>query len=54
MPRDFLTTGDWGRDELERLLEAAARFKRGEDASKPLAGKSVALVFFNPSLRTRA
>jgi len=54
MPRDFLNTGDFTRDELERLLEAAARFKRGEDASKPLAGKSVALVFFNPSLRTRA
>jgi N-acetylornithine carbamoyltransferase len=54
MPRDFLTTGDWTRDELERLLEAAARFKRGEDKSQPLAGKSVALVFFNPSLRTRA
>ncbi|HEV2882668.1 MAG TPA: N-acetylornithine carbamoyltransferase [Pyrinomonadaceae bacterium] len=54
MPRDFLSTGDWTRDELERLLEAAARFKRGEDRSRPLAGKSVALVFFNPSLRTRA
>jgi N-acetylornithine carbamoyltransferase len=54
MPRDFLTTGDWTRDDLERLLEAAARFKRGEDSSRPLAGKSVALVFFNPSLRTRA
>ena len=26
----------------------------GEDRSQPLAGKSVALVFFNPSLRTRA
>src|ERR671912_1235187 len=54
MPRDFLTTADWTREELEGLLEAAARFKRGEDASKPLAGRSVALVFFNPSLRTRA
>jgi N-acetylornithine carbamoyltransferase len=54
MPRDFLTTGDWTRDELERLLEAAARFKRGEDTSRALAGKSIALVFFNPSLRTRA
>jgi N-acetylornithine carbamoyltransferase len=53
-PRDFLTTGDWTRDDLERLLEAAARFKRGEDVSRPLAGKSIALVFFNPSLRTRA
>lgn len=36
------------------MLEAAFRFKRGEESAKPLAGKSVALVFFNPSLRTRA
>ncbi|HEY0079714.1 MAG TPA: N-acetylornithine carbamoyltransferase [Pyrinomonadaceae bacterium] len=54
MPRDFLNTADWTRDELERLLASASRFKRGEDESKPLAGRSVALVFFNPSLRTRA
>src|SRR5215207_4595324 len=54
MPRNFLTTADWTREGLEGLLSRAARFKRGEDTSKPLAGKSVALVFFNPSLRTRA
>jgi N-acetylornithine carbamoyltransferase len=54
MPRDFLTTADWTRDELERLLETAARFKGGADKSRPLEGKSIALVFFNPSLRTRA
>ncbi len=54
MPRNFLSTGDWTRDELEGLLDAAARFKRGEDKSRPLDGRSVALVFFNPSLRTRA
>jgi N-acetylornithine carbamoyltransferase len=54
MPRDFLTTADWTRDELEGLIESALRFKRGEDRGKPLAGRSVALVFFNPSLRTRA
>jgi N-acetylornithine carbamoyltransferase len=54
MPRDFLSTGDWTRDELERLIEAALGFKRGEERAKPLAGRSVALVFFNPSLRTRA
>ena len=54
MPRNFLTTADWTREELEGLLDAALRFKRGEDRSKPLAGRSVALVFFNPSLRTRA
>ena len=54
MPKDFLTTADWTREELEGLLDAALRFKRGEDSSKPLAGQSIALVFFNPSLRTRA
>src|ERR1043165_1476357 len=54
MPRDFLTTGDWSRAELEGLIESALRFKRDDDPAKPLAGRSVALVFFNPSLRTRA
>ena len=54
MPRDFLTTADWTSEDLERLIQSAFVFKSGEEKSKPLAGKSVALVFFNPSLRTRA
>jgi N-acetylornithine carbamoyltransferase len=54
MAQNFLTTADLTRDELIGLIESALRFKRGEDVSKPLAGKSIALVFFNPSLRTRA
>src|ERR671914_2740345 len=54
MPRNFLPTAEWTREGLEGLLAAAARFKSGEDPSKPLAGRSVGLVFFNPSLRTRA
>ena len=54
MTRHFLSTGDLTRDEFESLLDAALRFKRGEDSSRPLAGHSAALVFFNPSLRTRA
>jgi N-acetylornithine carbamoyltransferase len=54
MPRDFLTTGDWTRAELDQLIDAALRFKNVPDQSKPLAGRSIALVFFNPSLRTRA
>ena len=52
--KHYLTTADFTRPELLTLLEAAERFKRGEDDSRTLAGKSVALVFFNPSLRTRA
>ncbi|MFN2597887.1 MAG: N-acetylornithine carbamoyltransferase [Pyrinomonadaceae bacterium] len=54
MGRHFLSTLDWTRGQLEGLLASASRFKRGEDESRPLAGRSVALVFFNPSLRTRA
>ncbi|HEX8773196.1 MAG TPA: N-acetylornithine carbamoyltransferase [Pyrinomonadaceae bacterium] len=54
MPRDFLTTAEWTRAELEALIESARVFKRGDDGSRPLSGRSVALVFFNPSLRTRA
>ncbi|HZH33438.1 MAG TPA: N-acetylornithine carbamoyltransferase [Pyrinomonadaceae bacterium] len=52
--KNFLKTSDFSRDDLEQLIEAAFRFKRGEDLSRPLGGKSVGLVFFNPSLRTRA
>jgi N-acetylornithine carbamoyltransferase len=50
----FLSTIGMSRGQLDQLIESALRFKSGDDASKPLAGKSVALVFFNPSLRTRA
>jgi len=52
--RNFLTTADWSRAELDRLIDSALLFKHGKDQAKPLVGKSVALVFFNPSLRTRA
>src|SRR5215813_1365581 len=54
MSRNVLTTGGWSRAELLALIGSAVQFKRQEDKSKPLAGKSVGLVFFNPSLRTRA
>jgi N-acetylornithine carbamoyltransferase len=54
MINNFLKTSDFSRDELEELTETALQFKSGKIAHKPLAGKSVALVFFNPSLRTRA
>lgn len=52
--RDFLKTLDFSRDELERFLATAMNVKSGSWKNKPLSGKSVALVFFNPSLRTRA
>ncbi|MDQ3668347.1 MAG: N-acetylornithine carbamoyltransferase [Acidobacteriota bacterium] len=52
--KNFLNTTDYSQDALVGLIDAALRYKQGSDASKPLAGRSVALVFFNPSLRTRA
>jgi N-acetylornithine carbamoyltransferase len=51
---NFLNTTDLARAELDQLIDAGIQFKSGNDQSKPLAGQSIALVFFNPSLRTRA
>tara|TARA_A100001391_G_scaffold155749_1_gene113558 strand:+ start:258 stop:1268 length:1011 start_codon:yes stop_codon:yes gene_type:complete len=51
--RHFLSTEDWSRNELQGLLDRAAAFKSGVK-SRSLEGKSIALVFFNPSLRTRS
>jgi len=50
--RHFLTTLDWSRAELEALIEEARRLK-ASPISQSLAGKTIALVFMNPSLRTR-
>ena len=50
--RHFLTTLDWSRDEIEQLLVDAAKLKDGL-AAHDLAGRAVALLFFNPSMRTR-
>lgn len=54
--RHFLSTLDWSRTELEEMLVDAADLKanRAKTRTPHLAGKSVALVFFNPSLRTRS
>jgi N-acetylornithine carbamoyltransferase len=53
--RSFINTLEFKPAELEFLLDRARAFKkaRGKRGKKPLDGKSVALVFFNPSLRTR-
>jgi len=54
MMTNFLKTSDFSRTELEEIIDSAIKFKKGEINDKPLSGKSIALVFFNPSLRTRA
>ena len=50
--KHFLNTQDWSRTDLDALLVRAAMFKRSRLGDE-LKGKSIALVFFNPSMRTR-
>jgi N-acetylornithine carbamoyltransferase len=50
--KHFLNTQDWTRPELDTLLLQATAFKNSKIGDQ-LKGKSIALVFFNPSLRTR-
>ena len=50
--KHFLNTQDWSRADLDALLSRAAMFKRSK-LGDDLKGKSIALVFFNPSMRTR-
>lgn len=54
MMTNFLNTSDWTRAELDQLIDEALRFKNAAGQSNQLNGRSIALVFFNPSLRTRA
>lgn len=50
--RHFLSTEDWSRDELQAMINRA-RVLKGSPFGDALKGKSIALMFFNPSLRTR-
>lgn len=50
----FLSTSNLSKENLDRIIDSAFKFKNGAEKSKSLSNKSVALVFFNPSLRTRA
>lgn len=50
--KHFITTADWSQQELNAMLDMAAQFKQGLK-QKSLENKSVALLFFNPSMRTR-
>jgi len=52
--RDFLSIADWARDDLLGLLDLSARMKKEPwKFSHALLGKSIAIVFEKPSLRTR-
>src|SRR4026208_1082257 len=51
--RDFLAIPDFSRDELLALFALAGRMRRGEYGKKPLAGKTLAMIFMKASTRTR-
>ena len=51
--RHFLTISDFSKAELTALLDLADRMKRGEYKERPLAGKTLAMIFAKSSTRTR-
>jgi ornithine carbamoyltransferase len=53
MPRHFLAIPDFTRDELGRLFDLAESMRSGAYTKKPLAGKSLAMIFLKSSTRTR-
>ena len=53
MPRHLLTGLELSERELDHLLARAEAYARDPHEGKPLAGRSVALIFEKPSTRTR-
>ena len=51
--RDFLAIPDFSRSELEKLFDLAERMRTGRYKKKPLAGKTMAMIFMKSSTRTR-
>jgi ornithine carbamoyltransferase len=53
-PRHFIDLRDFDSPTLRQMLDVASGFKRaGGVTSRPLAGKTLALIFEKPSTRTR-
>jgi ornithine carbamoyltransferase len=52
-PRHFLAIPDLTRAELLALFDLAARMKRRDYAERPLAGKTLGMIFAKSSTRTR-
>lgn len=48
----FLTTETWSKPNLQKILDFAKDLKQSP-IQPLLKNKSIALLFFNPSLRTR-
>ncbi len=53
MKKDLLSIFDLTQDDLSEIFNLADQFKHQRISAKPLEGKSVAMIFQKPSLRTR-
>ena len=53
MKKDFVSISDLTMADVERILDVATRLKNGEVPDRKLEGKTLALIFEKPSLRTR-
>jgi N-acetylornithine carbamoyltransferase len=54
--KDFITTQEWSKEELDRALELAEELKEKQKKGIPhrlLEGKTLYMLFYNSSLRTR-
>src|SRR5499427_4042951 len=51
--RDFLAIPDLNRSELVALFDLAARMKAAQYRERPLAGKTLGMIFAKSSTRTR-
>ena len=50
--KSFISTQDWSKSELQDILDYAKELKANKFQDN-LKNKSIALLFFNPSMRTR-
>ena len=51
--RDFLQIPDFSAKEIDNLFSLAEKMRAGKYMKKPLAGKSLAMIFMKSSTRTR-
>ena len=51
--RDYLVFSDLTKSQVDALFQRATRMRAGEYRDKPLAGKTLAMVFAQSSTRTR-
>jgi ornithine carbamoyltransferase len=51
--RDFLAIPDFSAEELVGLFDLADRMRQGEYRDRPMAGRTLAMIFMKASTRTR-